>query len=56
VPRHFSYGPRPHRGGCFPRRPGFRAGGSYTHFDPRHLDGAHFPHRGTRPTGSNGEV
>jgi hypothetical protein len=30
--------------------------GSYTHFEPRHLDGSHFPRRGSRPTRSNGEV
>jgi hypothetical protein len=31
-------------------------GGSYTHFEPRHLDGSHFPRRGSCPTGSKGEV
>jgi hypothetical protein len=49
VPRRFGYGPCPHRGDCFPRRPSFPAGGSYTHFESRHLDGPHFPRRGTRP-------
>jgi hypothetical protein len=48
--------PRPHRGDHFPRRRGFPAGGSYTHFEPRHLDGPCFPHRGSRPTSSKGEV
>jgi hypothetical protein len=38
------------------RRPSFPAGGSYTHFEPRQLDGPHFHHRGSCPTGSNGEV
>jgi hypothetical protein len=52
LPGCFGYGPRPHRGDCFPRRHGFPAGRSYTHFEPRHLDGPHFPHRGSRPTGS----
>jgi hypothetical protein len=33
VPRCFGYGPRPHRGDCFPRRPGFPAGGAHTHFE-----------------------
>jgi hypothetical protein len=31
-------------------------GGSHTHLEPRHLNGPHFLHRGSRPTGSNGEV
>jgi hypothetical protein len=35
-PRRFGYGPYPHRGDRFPRRPGFPARGSYTHFEPRH--------------------
>jgi hypothetical protein len=56
VPRHFGYGSRPHRGDHFPCRHGFPAGGSYTHFEPRHLDGPHFPYRGSRPTGSKGVV
>jgi hypothetical protein len=56
VPRRFGYGPRYRRGDRFPRRPNFPAGGSYTHFESKHLDGTHFPHHGTRPTGSNGEV
>jgi hypothetical protein len=56
VARCFGYGPRPHRGDRFLHRLGFPVGGSYTHFEPRHLDGPHFPHRGTCPTGSNGEV
>jgi hypothetical protein len=55
-PRRFSYGPRPHRGDRFLRRPGFPAGGSFTHFEPRHLDGPHFPHRDLRPTRPSGEV
>jgi hypothetical protein len=29
---------------------------SYTCFEPRHLDGPHFPRRCSRPTGSKGEV
>jgi hypothetical protein len=31
-------------------------GGSHTHLEPRHLNGPHFLRRGSRPTGSNGEV
>jgi hypothetical protein len=49
-PRCFGYGPRPHRGGRFLRRPGFSAGGSFTHFEPRHFDGPCFPHHGSLPT------
>jgi hypothetical protein len=56
VPRCFGYGPCPHYGDRFPRRPNFLARGSYTHFEPRHLDGLRFPHRGSCPTRSNGEV
>jgi hypothetical protein len=37
-------------------RHGFPAGWSYTHFEPRHLDGPCFPRRGSCPIGSNGEV
>jgi hypothetical protein len=56
VPRRFGYSPRRHRGDRFPRRPGFFAGASHTHFEPRHLNGLHFPRRGSRPTRSSGEV
>jgi hypothetical protein len=55
-PRRFGYGPRPHRGDHFPRRPGFSTGGSFLHFEPRHLDGLRFTHRGSRPTRPSGEV
>jgi hypothetical protein len=56
MPRRLGYGPRPYHDDCFPRRPSFPAGGSYTHFEPRHLDGPHFLRRDSHPTGSNGEV
>jgi hypothetical protein len=56
VPRHFGYGPRPHCGDCFPHRHDFPTGGSFTHIEPRHLDGPRFPCHGSRPTGSKGEV
>jgi hypothetical protein len=56
VPRCFGYGPHPHRGVHFLCRTGVSAGGSHTHFEPRHLDGPHFPCHGSRPTRSNGEV
>jgi hypothetical protein len=55
-PRRFGYGPRPHRGDRFPRRPGLPARGSFFHFEPRHLDGPCFPHRGSRPTRPSDEV
>jgi hypothetical protein len=56
VPRCFEYGPHPHRDDRFSRRPGFSAGGAHTHFEPRHLDGPRFPHRGSCPTQPNGEL
>jgi hypothetical protein len=55
-PRCFGYGPRPHRGDRFPRRSGFPAGGSFPHFESRHLDGPHFLHCGSCPTQPSGEV
>jgi hypothetical protein len=56
VPRRFEYGPRPHRGDHFSRRPGVPTGGAHTHIEPRHLDGPHFSRHGSRPTRSNGEL
>jgi hypothetical protein len=56
APRHFGYGPHPHRGDRFLRRSGFPTRGSHTHFDPRCLDGPRFPCRGSHPTRPNGEV
>jgi hypothetical protein len=56
VPRCFEYGPRPHCCDRFPRSPGFPTGGSYTHFDPRHLDDPCFPCRCSRPIRPNGEL
>jgi hypothetical protein len=55
-PRCFGYGTHPQRGDRFPCRPGFPTGGSNTHFEPRHLDGPYFSHRGLRPTRPSGEV
>jgi hypothetical protein len=55
-PRRFGYSPRPHRGDRFPCMLGFPAGGSYTNFELRHLDGPRFPCRGSRPTRPSGEV
>jgi hypothetical protein len=54
--RRFGYGPRPHRGDHFSRRPVFPTRGSFPHFEPRHLDGPHFPRRGSCPTWPSGEV
>jgi hypothetical protein len=55
-PRRFGYGPRPHRGDRFPRRPGFPTRGSFPHFKPRHLDGPRFPRHVSCPTQPSGEV
>jgi hypothetical protein len=55
-PRRFGYDPRPRRGDRFPRRPGFSAEGSFTHFEPRHLDGPRFPCHCSCPTQPSGEV
>jgi hypothetical protein len=55
-PRRFGYGPRPHRGDRFSRRPDFSAGGSFPHFEPRHLNGPRFPRCGSRPTRPDGEL
>jgi hypothetical protein len=54
--RRFGYSPHPHRGDHFPRRPGFPAGGSFPHFEPRHLDGPCFPRHGSCLTQPSGEV
>jgi hypothetical protein len=56
MPKCFGYDPRPNRGDRTPRRHGFPAGESYTHFESKLLDNPHFPHRGSRPTGLKGEV
>jgi hypothetical protein len=55
-PRCFGYGPRPHRGDRFPCKPNFLAGGSFPHFESRHLDDPCFPRRGSHPTQPSGEV
>jgi hypothetical protein len=56
VLTRFGYDPRPHHGDRFPHRPSFRARGSRTHPESRHLDGPCFPCRGSCPTGPNYEV
>jgi hypothetical protein len=55
-PRRFGYGPCPHCGDRFPRRPSFPGRGSHTHFEPQHLDSRRFPCRGSHPTQPSGEV
>jgi hypothetical protein len=55
-PRRFGYGPHPHRGDRFPRRPGVPAGRPFTHLEPRHLNDPRFPHHGSHPTWLNGEL
>jgi hypothetical protein len=55
-PRRFGYGPRPHRGDRFSHRSGFPAGGSHTHFEPRHLDDPYFLRRDSHPTWSSDVV
>jgi hypothetical protein len=55
-PRRFDYGPRPHRGDRFSRRPVFPAGWSFPHFEPRHLDGTRFFRRSSHPTRPSGAV
>jgi hypothetical protein len=54
--RRFGYGLRPCCGDHLPRRPDFSAGGSFPHFELRHLAGSHFPSSGSRPTWPSGEV
>jgi hypothetical protein len=56
VPRRFRYNPRPDHGDRFSRMSGVPTGGSYTHFEPRHLDDLCFLRRGSRPIRPNGEV
>jgi hypothetical protein len=55
-PRRFGYDPRPRRGDCFLCSPGFPTGGSFPHFELRHLDGPRFPRRSSCPTRPSGEV
>jgi hypothetical protein len=55
-PIRLGYGPHPHRGDRLPRRPDFPTGGSFPHFELRHLDDPRFPRRGSRPTQPSGEV
>jgi hypothetical protein len=54
--RCFGYGSCPRHDDRFPCRSGFPARESYTHFEPRYLDGPYFSCRGSHPTRPNGEV
>jgi hypothetical protein len=56
VPGHFGVNPHSHRGVRRPCRHGFPARGVYSHFESSRFDGPRFPHRGSHPTRSNGEV
>jgi hypothetical protein len=56
VPRRFGYGLFHHRGDRPPHRHNFSTEGSHTRFEPRHMDDPCFPHCGSCPTHSNGEV
>jgi hypothetical protein len=56
MPGSFGVDPLSHRGVRPPRRHGFPTRGVYSHFEPSLLDGPRFPHHGSRPTRSNGEV
>jgi hypothetical protein len=56
VPRCFDFDPRSHRGARPPRRNNSPARGAYSHFEPSHFGGPHFPHRGSRPSRSNCKV
>jgi hypothetical protein len=56
VSRCIGYGPCSHRGDRPPCRNYFPTRGSYTRFEPRHLDSQHFHCCGSCSTHSNGEV
>jgi hypothetical protein len=56
MPGCFGVDPHSHHGDCPPRRHGFPARGVYSHIELSRFDGPHFPHRGSCPTRSNGEV
>jgi hypothetical protein len=56
VPGCFGVDPLSHHGVCPPRRHGLPVRGVYSHFEPSRFDDPLFPHRGSCPTRSNGEV
>jgi hypothetical protein len=52
----FGVDPHSHRGVHPLCRHGFPTRGVYSHFEPSRFDDPHFPHRGSCPTYTNGEV
>jgi hypothetical protein len=56
VSGRFGFNTRSHHGAHPPCRHDPPAKVSYSHFEPSHFDGPHFPHRGSHPTRSNCEV
>jgi hypothetical protein len=56
VPGRFDVNPRFHLGIRSPRRHGFPVRGVYSHYELTRFDGSCFPHHGSHPTRSNGEV
>jgi hypothetical protein len=56
VPGRFDVDTHSHCGVRPPRRCDFLTRGVYSHFKSSRFDGPHFPHRGSRPTRSNGEL
>jgi hypothetical protein len=56
VPRCFGVDPHSYCGVRPPCRHGFSARIVYSHIESSRFDSPHFPHRGSHPTHSNGEV
>jgi hypothetical protein len=52
----FGVDPHSHRGVHPPRKRGFPTRGVYSHFELSHFDDPRFPHHGSQPTRSNGQV
>jgi hypothetical protein len=56
LPRRVGVDPHSHHDVRPLHRHGFSARGAYSHFEPSRFDGLRFPHYGSHPTRSNGEV
>jgi hypothetical protein len=56
VPGRIGVNLRFHHGVRPLRRHGFPSRGAYSHFELSRFDGPRFPHRGSRPTRSNGDI
>jgi hypothetical protein len=56
VPGRFGVDPCSHHGVHPPCRHGILSSDVYSHFEPSHFDSPCFPHSGSCPTCSNGEV